>query len=200
MATQPRKHGLNTPFDFAKKTAKKTPSCDHPACELDGEFRAAKSPRDATQHIWLCAEHIREHNKKWNYFDGMSDEEVEASVRNDTVWQRPTWKLGENKHTGKPGRKGFANARFGDAFGLFDDDGDHTPHASERTFAPGSPEAKAFATLDLAPPITITDVKARYKQLVKRHHPDANNGDKGAEERFKEISAAYHLVVKHLEG
>jgi len=204
MAKQARKLGLETPFDFSTKGAAKrapgTPACAWPGCADAGEFNAPKSPRDLAEHVWLCAEHIREHNKAWNYFDGMTDAEVEAAVRHDTVWQRPTWKLGENKDTGKRNTKGFANARFRDSFGLFDDDGDHTPHEAHRTFAPGSPEAKAFATLDLAPPLTIDDLKARYKQLVKRHHPDANAGAKEAEEKFKEIATAYQVILKYLEG
>ena len=198
MVSQTRKQGLETPFDFRSKRAKGTRTCTWPGCADEGAFNAPKSPRDLAEHVWLCAEHIRQHNKAWNYFEGMTDKEVEDAVRYDTVWQRPTWKLGANP--GSKATKGFANARFGDAFGLFDDEGDHTPHAAHRTFAPGSPEAKAFATLDLAPPVTINEVKARYKKLVKRHHPDANNGAKAAEEKFKEIATSYQIVVKHLEG
>ena len=199
MVSQARKQGLKTPFDFSTKRDKKAPSCVWPGCADTGEFSAPKSPRDLADQVWLCAEHIREHNKAWNFFEGMNDAEVEAAVRHDTVWQRQTWKLGAAK-PGTKGPKTFANARFGDAFGLFDDDGDHTPEFASRTFAPGTPEAKAFATLDLNPPVTIDDVKARYKKLVKRFHPDANNGSKEAEEKFKEIAVAYQIVVKHLEG
>lgn len=200
MASPIRKHGLDTPFDFRSKSAKRAhaPGCAWPGCADAGEFHAPKSPRDLAEHVWLCAEHIREHNKTWNYFDGMTDAEVEAAVRDDTVWQRPTWKLG-SKPSVKTAKR-FANARFRDAFGLFDDDGDHTPDLKQRTFAPGTPEAKAFATLDLDIPVTLEALKARYKQLVKRHHPDANAGAKAAEEKFKEIVSAYQVVLKHLEG
>jgi DnaJ-class molecular chaperone len=41
-------------------------------------------------------------------------------------------------------------------------------------------------------------VKARYKELVKRHHPDANGGDKSAEERFKTVSEAYRTLMSTL--
>lgn len=202
MAGQARKQGLETPFNFSTKRGKKAhahaPKCVWPGCTDTGEFNAPKSPRDLAEQVWLCAEHIREHNKTWNYFEGMTDAEVEASVRSDTVWQRQTWKLGA-----KPGAKtrgGFSGARFRDNFSLFDDDGDHTPHPAERAIPPNSPVAKAFATLDLAPPITLDQLKTRYKQLVKRHHPDANNGAKEAEEKFKQIATAYQVVVKYLEG
>ena len=48
-----------------------------------------------------------------------------------------------------------------------------------------------MAILDLKPPVTIDEIKRRYKKLVKLHHPDANGGDKLAEEKFKQISIAY---------
>jgi curved DNA-binding protein CbpA len=50
--------------------------------------------------------------------------------------------------------------------------------------------------LDLSLPVTLLEVKARYKQLVKRHHPDANGGDKAAEERLKIINEAY-ATLRH---
>ncbi|MFO1060844.1 MAG: DnaJ domain-containing protein, partial [Dongiaceae bacterium] len=34
----------------------------------------------------------------------------------------------------------------------------------------------------------------RYKSLVKRLHPDANGGDKAAEERLKHINLAYSTL------
>ena len=48
-----------------------------------------------------------------------------------------------------------------------------------------------LATLGLSWPVTMDEVKTRYKELAKRHHPDANNGDRAAEERLKTINLAY---------
>ena len=53
---------------------------------------------------------------------------------------------------------------------------------------------RAFAVLDLEPPVEFKAVKARYKELVKRHHPDANGGDRAAEERLKTINEAYTVL------
>ena len=197
MVSATRKQGLKTPFDFTAKTSRAVKRCAWPGCAEEGEFRTAKSPRAMDDHIWLCSEHIREHNKAWNYFDGMSDDEVEDTVRHSTVWERPTWKLGSNTH--KTGRKGYAQHRFSDPFGVLDGD-DDTPERVWRAFPPGSPESKAYATLDLSPDATLDEAKARYKKLVKQHHPDANDGAKEAEEKFKEIAFAYQIVVKHLQG
>src|ERR1700752_3054970 len=69
-------------------------SCDHPGCLGVGDFRAPKSRLDLHDYHWFCLEHVRAYNLAWNYYAGMSDEEIEAEIRHDTVWQRPTWRLG----------------------------------------------------------------------------------------------------------
>ena len=55
-----------------------------------------------------------------------------------------------------------------------------------------------MAILDLRPPVTIQALKARYKKLVKRYHPDANGGDKTAEEKFKQVNEAYRTIMASL--
>jgi len=50
---------------------------------------------------------------------------------------------------------------------------------------------QALAVFDLEPPLTPVRLKARYKMLVKEHHPDAHGGDKEAEEKLKIINQAY---------
>lgn len=56
-------------------------------------------------------------------------------------------------------------------------------------------ERQALAELELPPQVKLSDIKARYKQLVKRFHPDANGGDKTAEEKFKKINKAYTYLL-----
>jgi hypothetical protein len=163
--------------------------CDWPGCSEAGEFRAPRSPRELRTYVWFCLTHVRQYNASWNYYAGMADEEVEADIRRDTVWQRPTWRLGQQ---GGRFAQGF---RVTDGFGYFNEDAEHerpeaTPHRT--------PEAEALIVLDLAAPVTQAMVKARYKELVKQHHPDANGGDKASEEKFKEISQAYRTIMASL--
>ena len=85
---------------------------------------------------------------------------------------------------------------------LFDDlggPGEAPQSADEQPWA-GTPEGRALAVLELTPPVTVAEVKARYKMLVKKHHPDANGGAKAAEERFKQISEAYRIVLAALDS
>lgn len=167
-----------------------TRRCEWPGCEGEGQHRAPRSREALTEYQWYCLEHIRRYNAAWNYFAGMTDMEVEAEVRLDTVWQRPTWPLG-----GGPPPHAFGAWRFHDGFGFFEDGNAEPCRPRPRAH---TREEQAMIVLDLRPPIDPKAVKERYKVLVKRHHPDANGGDKAAEEKFKEINDAYHTIMASL--
>ena len=52
-----------------------------------------------------------------------------------------------------------------------------------------------MARLNLGPRSTLAEVKRRYKELVKRYHPDLNGGDKQGEERLKDLNEAYRTLM-----
>jgi hypothetical protein len=120
----------------------------------------------------------------------MSEDEIEADIRADTVWRRPSWPFLKALH-----RTTFRGNP------LFDDLGGpaEAPRSADEKRWAGTAEGRALVVLELTPPVTVAVVKARYKMLVKKHHPDANGGDKAAEERFKQISEAYRIVLAALE-
>lgn len=171
----------------APQTDDLTRACDRPGCGAHGGFRAPKSRRSLNDYYWFCLEHVREYNRAWDYYKGMSPGEIEAEMRRDTTWQRPSWPLG---------RLGLAaEERVIDPFGVLGKgkpapkrDGTEAPHELRGP----------LATLDLAWPVTRADVKRAYKALAKRHHPDANSGDKAAEDRLKTINAAYTTLIRAL--
>lgn len=172
--------------DDAPKVAGR--ACDHPGCEARGDFRAPKSRLDLRDYYWFCLEHVRAYNSAWNYYAGMSDREIEAELRSDTVWQRPSWRLGQ--------RHGPAHAgRLHDVFGLFT--GGNARRNGDRAHPNGAAERarsaceQALAVFEIEPPVTPGRLKARYKALVKLHHPDAHGGDKAAEEKLKIVNQAY---------
>ena len=170
--------------------------CDHPDCPGVGEYRAPRSRQELTSYYWFCLDHVRVYNSNWNYFAGMSSDEIEAHRRHDTVWQRPTWPLGvQNARTHR-----MSYERIDDPLGLFDTQPPSSggDRADGRTWPRGSPEARALSVLDLDGPVTLDAVKTRYKELAKRHHPDANGGSKEAEERLKVINQAYSTLRKSL--
>ena len=165
--------------------------CDHPGCEAGGDYRAPRSRLELNNYYWFCLDHVRAYNAAWNYYAGMSEPEIEAEIRRDTVWQRPSWRLGE--------RHGPAyEHRINDPLHVYNSKNGHSGR-QHRPGANGSDAAsrvlsareQALAVFDIDPPFTQTSLKARYKVLVKLHHPDAHGGDKEAEEKLKIINQAY---------
>lgn len=168
--------------------------CDHPGCTLGGEYRAPKSRDRLHDYFWFCLDHVREYNKAWNYYAGLSDAEVEQMVRYDTVWQRPTWPMGSwHVHEQRMRERIYRDFGMGGSM-----DGSERRHAEQANGRPRrehwTEEDQALAVLDLAAPVDFPTVKARYKALVKRHHPDANGGSREAEERLKTINHAYGIL------
>jgi DnaJ-domain-containing protein 1 len=82
-----------------------------------------------------------------------------------------------------------------DGFGFFEDEAETRTRKEER-FSATAPELAALTVLNLSPPVTRQEIKSRYKELVKRHHPDANGGSKDAEERLKAINRAYETLTR----
>ena len=51
-----------------------------------------------------------------------------------------------------------------------------------------------YAVLGLAPTASDSDIRAAFRKLAKKYHPDRNPDDKRAEDKFKEISAAFDVI------
>ena len=165
-------------------------TCDFPGCTLPGEYRAPKSRTTLTDYWWFCLEHVRVYNAGWDFYKGMTPGQIEAQVRADTQWQRPTWPLGRlgarflNEDALRDPLEALAARRSHDA-------------ERARQVAPNELR-EPLTTLGLEWPVSLDAVKSRYKELAKRHHPDANGGDRGSEERLKSINLAYAAVRHHL--
>ena len=160
--------------------------CDHPECGGEGVYRAPKSRDERDSHYWFCLDHVRAYNAAWDFFAGMDRRDIEFYQHSVATWHRPTWRFG--------GRFGPASVVFDDPLGIF---ATGSRGADAQRPAPGisAPERTALAMLDLEPAATLKDVKARYKTLAKRFHPDANGGSRESEERFKTINQAYSYLL-----
>ena len=67
--------------------------CDAPDCAEAGQYRAPRD-RSLREFHWFCLDHVRAYNASWDFYKGMGPDEIEACLRADTSWQRPTWPLG----------------------------------------------------------------------------------------------------------
>jgi len=175
-------------FDFARAEPE-VRACDHAGCTGEGLYRAPKSTRQLRDYHWFCLDHVREYNKAWNFCDGMSEAEIEAMVRRDTTWERDTaplshWAVHEERL--KAAADAFAAGETYQSRSEW--------KKSEKKREPDTPEAAALRLLGLTPPVDYAAIRARYIELVKINHPDANGGDKAAEERLKTINQALQTL------
>jgi hypothetical protein len=175
----------------------KTRACDQPGCSARGDYRAPKSRKQIEEHYWFCLDHVKEYNAAWDYYRGMTPLEIERAIRFGAVWERPSWPLGKSvKEAEDRARKAFEE--------MFKPEGDQTgqKQAEEvhaRAYAKGvdpryKGEIEALRELGLLPPVDFATIKARYRNLVKHHHPDVKGGDKDAEEKIKRLNSAFTLL------
>lgn len=179
------------------------PLCQWPGCTAHAPHRAPQGRGREGQYFRFCLEHVQQYNKSYNYFDGMSDSEIAAYQKSATTGHRPTWAVGANSwahgRTIDPQQHRFSEtawrpgAKPRDPFGIF---GDREAQAETREARPGLGNAarKSLRALNLDDHASKPEIKARFKELVKRHHPDANGGDTSSEDRLREIIQAYNYL------
>lgn len=175
--------------------------CEWPGCEGHATHRAPKGRGKEGQYWRFCLDHVREYNHSYNFFAGMNDDAVATYQKDSLTGHLPTWKLGTLG--GARSKSGFARHRFSpgtdgadDPFGVFGEVGSDSEarRARERQRTVHNAARKAFDTLGLDANASKTAVKARFKMLVKQHHPDANGGDRGSEDKLREIIVAYNYL------
>ena len=164
--------------------------CEHPDCTDLGQYPAPRSRHALRNWRWFCLLHVREYNRHWNYFEGCDEVEIGREVREDIGWQRPTWPLGQHAYVPEP--------RLADWFGLFREGG-RSRGSGPATRPERHPAhvARALREFGLREGASLEAIKARYKSLVKSHHPDANGGDTEASDRLVRINAAYAVLTRH---
>ena len=177
----------------------KHPPCQWKGCEKPGAHRAPVGRGREGEYFQFCVDHVRQYNQSYNYFDGMSDSEVDEFRRDAATGHRPTWKSGANAwaHGTRDGAKlNEAEGRVGPSarpvMRKARSSRSQTAPEYRRQLKPI--ERKSLKTLDLKDDASKDDIKNRFKELVKIHHPDANGGDSRSEEKLREIIQAYNYL------
>ena len=165
-----------------------------PGCNCIGEHRAPKD-RGLKEYYYFCFEHAQEYNKSWNFFDGMSEDDIEQQVYNSMYGDRPTWKYGVNGNA--------EEALYEKAWKMYGGEGE-APNKEQRErnkigASEHSEEYKAMAIMGLEAPLTMDTIKLKYRELALKHHPDRNHGCEKAEETLKAINMAYTVLKSAYE-
>jgi hypothetical protein len=178
--------------------------CEWPDCKNKGPHRAPKGRAQDKDYWHFCLNHVREYNQGYNFFSGMSVDAVAKYQKDALTGHRPTWKMGANssKEDAKAAQADLEGAI--DPFAMFNEMNGlgmgrgraRKPQApiKEETRKIFNAERKALQVMGLGPSATLDDVKAKYKALVKQHHPDANGGDRSTEDRLIEVIKAYNYL------
>lgn len=168
--------------------------CAAPGCPAPGEFRAP--PADGPAHgyegprpyRWFCLDHVRAFNARYNFFNGMSAEEIHAQQRPFAGWERETRAFAHSGADVAPKWSDFADpldaigARFRRA----------APPADRADGRPLSEaDRRSLKVLDLTLDSDRRALRTRYAELVRRYHPDRNGGDRSFEAKLQEVIAAY---------
>jgi hypothetical protein len=188
--------------DQDRRLRTELPGCQWPSCTAPATHRAPKGRLRAAEYWQFCLEHVREYNNSYNFFAGMSEDAIAQYQKEALTGHRPTWKMGSigGKRAAKRMRGGAFREFEGtadDPFSLFGEAGTRgTGHA--RTAPEGrkifNAQRRALDVLGLEADAKRADIKSKFKMLVKRHHPDANGGDRGSEARLREIIQAYNYL------
>jgi hypothetical protein len=179
--------------------------CDWPDCPQEGEFRApgARAPGfdGPGDSRWFCLDHIRAFNAGYDYFAGMSAEEIweaqspihgwasEARAFRPTagVDDAPRWAdFADPLEAISARARGFSRSRAAQATPAMRADG--------RILTPD--ERRALGVLELGIDADRRQLRSRYSDLVRSLHPDRNGGDRSHEGRLQQVIEAYQLLRK----
>lgn len=141
-------------------------------------------PGDVGGWQFLCLDHVRAFNAQYNFFDGMTPDEVSeaqsplAGWAKDTVRGKPAFSLGDPHELFAGAMRGAAASRG--------------PSRTERWAGKG--DAQALGALGLDRNATAADVRRAYRGLVRRYHPDSNGADRSHEGKLQAVVNAFtHL-------
>ena len=165
--------------------------CEWGNCKNTGKFRAPAERDNSKNFKWLCEDHIKLFNKSWNYFDGMSQSEIESFLKSDLTWHRPTQKFGSSDNFFNI----LWNNTLNDKFKIFQENEAKSIYTNNYKKL-CEKDKDAFRIMELEFNADRTAIQKKFKSLVKKFHPDKHSGNKQYEDKLKKITLAYsHLKM-----
>ena len=153
--------------------------CDWENCEQIGSYKAPLEKDNRRKYRLLCLEHIKLFNKKWNYFSDMTDQQVEYFIKSDLTWHKATKSFGSSEN--------FFNILWNNAL---EDKLNIFKSSSFKEYASNT-DQDALDIMDLKYDSKWEEIQKQFKTLVKKFHPDKNNGSRKFEDKLKKITLAY---------
>ncbi len=174
--------------------------CEAKGCEEAGEFRAPSGRPPGFdgpgQWRWFCLDHVRAFNSTYDWFEGMSAEEILEAQHPVAGWARHSRAFRVDAGIdGVPRWADFDDPL--DAIGARAADIKQRAAGNQTTHGRFTPrEREALNVMGLAGDTDRTALRRRYSQLVREYHPDRNGGDRRHEGRLVRVVEAYQLLRK----
>ena len=157
--------------------------CDWENCDQIGSYRAPLEKDNSKKYRLLCLDHIKIFNKKWNYFSDMTNQEVEYFVKSDLTWHKATKSFSSSDN--------FFNILWNNALedklNIFKSENFNEYKRSQLS----DTDRDAFDAMELKYDAKWEEIQKQFKTLVKKYHPDKNQGSRKFEEKLKKITLAY---------
>jgi len=164
--------------------------CDWNNCNNTGIYKAPIEKDNSRKYRLLCLKHIKIFNKNWNYFENMNDQQIEFFIKSDLTWHKATKKFGSSEN--------FFNILWNNALedklNIFESSNfiDFKKTKISKT------DKDALNVMELNSDVKWEQIQSKFKQLVKKYHPDKNQGNKKFEDKLKKITLAYSQLKKTL--
>lgn len=171
--------------------------CDRPGCREAGEFRAP-GPRGSSfdgpgDYRWFCLDHVREFNAGYDWFEGMTQEEILRAQSPVHGWERETRAFSPTAGIDSAPRW----ADFADPLEAISARARARRPAQRKDGRAVMPdERKALDVLGLPLDSDRSMLRSRYSALVREYHPDRNGGDRSFEKQLQKVVEAYQLLRK----
>ena len=163
--------------------------CDWKNCKEIGKYKAPSEKDNSKNFRWLCVTHIKLFNNGWDYFNGMSQNEIESFLKSDLTWHRPTQKFGSADNFFNI----LWNNALDDKFKIFEKDKSAGFGNNQKLC---EKDKDALRIMDLESNADWKTIQKKFKTLVKKFHPDKHSGNKQYEDKLKKITLAYsHLKM-----
>tara|TARA_Y100000590_G_scaffold379718_1_gene447555 strand:- start:136 stop:660 length:525 start_codon:yes stop_codon:yes gene_type:complete len=158
--------------------------CDWNNCFEIGQYKAPIEKDNSKEYRLLCLNHVKEFNKNWNYFSGMSDSQIYEWLKSDMVWHKPTQSFSSSDN--------FFKVLWNNALkDEFDKANFKSQLNNMNKFNFNGNDIKAFGILGVSVGLKWSKIQEKFKKLVKKFHPDMNAGNKKYEDKLKVITLAY---------
>ena len=165
--------------------------CAATGCREPGEYRAPLTPGDFDgpgRWHYLCLEHVRLHNSRYNYFAGMTPDEIEAAQSPIAGWERSTRAFATNGADRGPAWSDFSDPLDAIASRF-------RPEARRQAVDRfTAAERHALGVMGLKDDVDRHALRSRYSELVRLYHPDRNGGDRSFEAKLGKVIEAYQSL------